>query len=50
MSWMQAMEIVTKHWIEQLCALVVAVLTWLYNKKLKHYASDQKAIRLGMLA
>lgn len=44
------MEILAKHWIEQLCVIVIGILTWLYNKKLKKYANDQKAMRLGMLA
>ena len=46
-------ETVQKYWVQQVCVLVVAVITWWYRrqtKKLKEIASDDKAVRMAMVA
>ena len=53
LNWEMIAETVQKYWVQQVCVLVVAVITWWYRrqtKKLKETASDNKAVRMAMVA
>lgn len=50
MGWNMVGDLIAKYWVQQLCVLLMAGLTWVFNHKFKRYAQDQKAIRLAMIA
>ena len=50
MNWEMIVEMVCKYWVEQVCVLILAILTVVYNRRIKRYAQDQKAMRQAMMA
>jgi len=53
LNWEMIAETVQKYWVQQVCVLVVAVITWWYRrqtKKLKETALNDKAIRMAIIA
>lgn len=48
LNWDTIIEIVLKYWIQEVCVLAVAIITWLYRrqiKQIKKEAEDERAIR-----
>lgn len=50
LNWNMIWEIISKYWVQQLCVLALGILTAVYNRRIKRYAQDQKAIRKAMTA
>lgn len=53
MRWDEILNFMETYWLQQVCVLAVAVITWVYRRQLKKIqksAQEQKAMRQAMMA
>jgi cbb3-type cytochrome oxidase subunit 3 len=53
MEWNEVLKFMETYWLQQVCVLMVAVITWIYRrqlKKIQRNIQEQQAMRSAMMA